>query len=46
VNWLILAIVGFFAYPIVLKPSLVKLVARLPPAPPAPPTADFQNPNF
>ena len=31
-NWLILAIVGFFAYPVVLKPSLVKLVARLPPA--------------
>jgi hypothetical protein len=31
-NWIILAIVGYFAYPLVLKPSAVKLVARLPPA--------------
>jgi hypothetical protein len=32
VNWLLLAIVGYFVYPLAWKPSAVKLVARLPPA--------------
>jgi hypothetical protein len=31
-HWLILGIIGYFAYPLVLKPSAVKLVTRLPPA--------------
>jgi hypothetical protein len=31
-NWLILAIVGYFAYPLAWKPSAVRLAARLPPA--------------
>ena len=31
-HWLILGIIGYFAYPLVLKPSAVKLVSKLPPA--------------
>jgi hypothetical protein len=31
-NWILLAIVGYFVYPLALKPSAVKIAAKLPPA--------------
>lgn len=31
-NWILLAVVGYFVYPLVLKPSAVHFAARLPPA--------------
>jgi hypothetical protein len=32
VNWILLAVVGFFVYPFAFKPSAVKLASKLPPA--------------
>lgn len=31
-NWLLLAVIGYFVYPLAWKPSAVKFAARLPPA--------------
>ena len=31
-NWILLAVVGYFVYPLAWKPSAVKFAARLPPA--------------